>query len=122
MGVVFKFTRLVGAFIDDPLLFLNGDLTLLLACVVADYSFGRVVVAISHVVSALRNTHGSFLTVNEKRFASRSHTVFNNFSVESAIVSLRVGPLLILELQGVVEEILAFDELSTVPLGDVASL
>ena len=122
VSTVFKFTRLIGALVNDPLLFLDGDFTLLLTRVVADYPFGRVVVAITYIVSALWNPHRSLLAIDEKRFASRSHTVLNNFSVESTVISLRVGPLLVLELKSVIEEILAFNELATVPLGNIASL
>lgn len=122
MGVVFELARLVGAFIDDPLLLLDSDFLFLCSVVVTDNSFSRIVVAFSDIVSSLRNAHGSLLAVNEESLASRSHTIFHRFSVESTIVSLRVGPLLVLELQGIIEEVLAFDELAAVPLGDIASL
>ena len=122
MGVVFKLARLVGAFIDDPLLFLDSDFLFLCSVVVTDDSFSRIIVAFSDIVSSLRNAHRSLLTVNKESLASGSHTIFHRFSVEATIVSLRVGPILVLELQGIIEEVVAFDELTAVPLGDIASL
>ena len=95
--------------------------TLFVAAVVADETFCGIEVAISDVVRALRNALGTIYVINKERLAVRSEPL-RVLSEEAAIASRGVLPLLFMKFKLVVEEVLAFDELSAVPLGNVLAL
>ena len=121
VGVISEFTRLISALFSDPLLLARQQVPLELTIVSADDALGGIVETVADIIRALVNRHGSVHLVAEQREAIGTQTL-QLLSVETPILDRAVVPFLVLELQVVVEEVLALDELSTVPLGNILTL
>ena len=120
IGVIDR-SRVIAALADNPLFFARFHVALEGTIIVANHATDWVKETIADVVSAGFDEAGSFDVVHDKRLAIRSDTL-EHLSVELAILLSRIVPILILERQVVIEEIVARDELSTVPLGDISTL
>ena len=111
----------VSALVEDPLLLLGSNLLLEVVIVLADYLLDGVVVAIANVVRSLRNSLLSLNVIGNKSESIGSESL-EDLSVELSVFIGVVGPLLFLEFEVVVEEVLAFDQLPTVPFCNVTAL
>ena len=120
IGVIDR-SRVIAALADNPLFFARFHVALEGTIIVANHATDWVKETIADVVSAGFDEAGSLDVVHDKRLAIGSDTL-EHFSVELAILLSRIVPILILERKVVVEEIVARDELSTVPLGDISTL
>lgn len=120
VGVVLELARVVAALLGHPLLLTGIQVSLELAVVFANYSLCRIVEAIAYVIGSFRNILSTDIVADERH--SVGTKPLELFSVESPILDCAVVPFLVLELEVVVEEVLAFDQLATVPLCDVATL
>lgn len=108
MLFVFELAGFVGTLFSDPSLLLDRDLTFLLAIVVTDYAFCRVIVPVADVIGSCRNLLRTLLIINKQCFSVRSQS-FRVLGVEPTVISGGVFPLLSLEFQGIIEEILSFE-------------
>lgn len=80
-----------------------------LAVILANNPLDRVVEAISDIVGAFRDLLRTVNLVGHQRFAVRAEIVRAHLSVEAAILEGAVVPVLVLELQVVVEEVVPLD-------------
>ena len=117
----------VAALLQDPKLLAWAQVTLEARVILTDHSLDWVVVAITDVVSALRNASGPPNVVGNEGLAVGAQP-FQDFGVEAAIFVCAVLPwrllaLLVVDvLEVVVEEVAAGDELASLPLSNVTSL
>ena len=81
----------------------------------------RVKEAVTDIVSTRWNQTRALNVVDDESFAVGSDAL-QDFSVKTPILLCAVVPVLILEGQVVVEEVVARDELSTVPLRNISAL
>ena len=121
MTVVIVDTWVVTALVEDPLFLAWSKLPLELPVVLADHAFEWIIVAVSEVISALGDSLGSLDIVRDQSQAVWTETL-QDFSVETSVLLGRVGPVLVLELEFVIEEVVSFNELTFVPFGDVTAL
>ena len=121
MTVVIVDTWVVTALVEDPLFLAWSKLPLELPVVLADHALEWIIVAITEVIGSLRNSLGSLDIVRDQSQAVWTETL-EDFSVETSILLGRVGPVLVFELQFVIEEVISFNELAFVPFGDVTAL
>jgi hypothetical protein len=126
--VVFIDLRVVARLLNDPLLLLGVELALELARVFEDGALARVVVTVPDVVGALGDVLRTADVVRDQGQTVGAQTL-EFLGVEPTILDRAVVPLGLSrgvrgvrsELKLVVEEVLAFNELAAVPLGDVAA-
>ena len=126
--VIFIDLRVVARLLNDPLLLLGVELALELARVFEDGALARVVVTVPDVVGALGDVLRTADVVRDQSQSVRAQTL-ELLGVEPTILDRAVVPLRLScgvrcvrsELKLVVEEVLAFNELAAVPLGDVAA-
>jgi len=126
--VVFIDLRVVARLLNDPLLLLGVELALELARVFEDGALARVVVTVPDVVGALGDVLRTADVVRDQGQTVRAQAL-ELLGVEPTILDRAVVPLGLSrgvrgvrsELKLVVEEVLAFNELAAVPLGDVAA-
>ena len=121
MTVVIIDAWVVTALVEDPLFFAWSKFPLELPIVLADHALEWIIVAVAEVISSFRNSLGSLDIVGNQSQAVWTETL-EDFGVETSILLGRVGPVLVFELQLVVEEVVSFNELTFVPFGDVTSL
>lgn len=119
--VILKLPWVVSALLSDPLLLPGLEVTLELTIVLAYDPLGRVVETITDIVSAFRDMLEAINVVANECFAIRPESL-HLLGVESPILNGTVVPLLVLELQVIVEEVFSGDELAPVPLGNIAAL
>jgi hypothetical protein len=120
MTVVIIDAWVVTALVEDPLFFAWSKLPLELPVVLADHALEWIIVAVTEVIGSLRNPLGSLDIVGDQSQAVWTKTL-EDFSVETSILLSRVGPVLVFELQFVIEEVISFNELAFVPFGDVTA-
>ena len=119
--------RIVSTLLEDDQLFAWVNVSLKTRIVLANNSLYGIIVAISNIISALRNSLRTLDVVGDQSETIRTQTL-QHFSVELAIVVCAVVPwffcLLIFAnvFKVVIEEILTFDKLASVPLGNVTTL
>ena len=119
--------RIVSTLLEDDLFFAGVDVSLETRIVLANNSLHGIIVAISNIIGALRNSLGTLDVVGDQSEAIRAQT-FEYFSVELTIVVCAVVPWFVCLLvfanvfKVIVEEVLTFDELASVPLGNVTTL
>ena len=126
--VIFIDLRVVARLLNDPLLLLGVELALELARVFEDGALARVVVTVPDVVGALGDVLRTADVVRDQGQTVRAQAL-ELLGVEPTILDRAVVPLGLSrgvrgvrsELKLVVEEVLAFNELAAVPLGDVAA-
>ena len=121
MAVIIVDSWVVTALVENPLFFTWSEFSLELTIILANHALQRVIVAISEVICAFRNSLRSLDVIRDECKSIRTET-FENLSVETSILLCRIGPVLVLEFEVVIEEVVAFNELSSVPLCDVTSL
>lgn len=121
MTVVIVDARVVTALVEDPLFFAGSKLSLELPVVLADHALEWIIVAVPKVIGSLRDSLRSLNVVRDQSQAIWTETL-EDFSVETSVLLGRVGPVLVFELEVVIEEVVAFNELTFVPLGDVTAL
>ena len=81
----------------------------------------RIKEAISDVIGACRYKARTFDIVDDERFSIGADAL-QDLGVEATVLLSAVVPVIRLEWQVIVEEVVTRDELSTVPLGNVATL
>ena len=119
--------RIVSTLLEDDQFFTRVDVSLETRIVLANNSLYGIIVAISNIISALRNSLGTLDVVGDQGEAIRAQTL-QHFSVELAVVVCAVVPWFVCLLvfanvfKIIVEEVLTFDELASVPLGNVTTL
>ena len=121
MAVIIVDAWVVTALVENPLFLAWSEFSLELTIVLADHALQRVVVAITEVICALWDSLRSLDVIGNKCQSIWTET-FENLSVEASILLCRIGPVLVLEFEVVIEEVVAFNELSSVPFGDVTPL
>ena len=121
MGVILELSGVVPTLLCDPLLFSCLQIALEVAIVLADNSLGRVVETIADIICSLWNVLKSIDIVTDKSFAVRSEPL-HLLRIESPILYSAIVPLLVLELEIIVEEVLARDELSSIPFSNISAL
>jgi hypothetical protein len=122
---------LISAFLNDPLLFTFIEISLVVTVVLTDHALDRIIVSISDIVGSLGYFPWTFNVVGEKGQSVGSACALADLCVELSIFVSAVLPLFLLLgglllaveiLEVVVEEILAIDQFSSIPLGNVTPL
>ena len=121
MTVVIVDAWVVTALVENPLLLAWSQFPLKLTVILANHALQRVVVAVTEVVRSFWNSLGSLDVVGDKGEAIWAETL-EDFGVEAPVLFSRVGPVFLLEGQIVIEEVVSFDELASVPFRNVTSL
>ena len=121
MRVVLELARVVATLLSHPLLLASVQVTFELSIVFANYSLRWIVEAITNIIGAFRDILWTPDIVADERHSIRAESL-KLFSIESSILDRTIVPLLVLELQVVVEEVLSFDQFTTIPLRYVATL
>jgi len=121
MSIVIVNLRVVTALIEDPFFFARVGLTHELPVIFANHVFLRIIVPVAQIIRALRNFARPVNIVHQKCLAVGPQSL-ENLGVETSVPLRRIGPLLVLVLQIVIEEIFAFNQLSSVPLRNVTTL
>lgn len=119
---VFWLAGVVATLLYNPFFFADVQLSQELAVILANNPLNRVVEAVSNIVGAFRDLLRTFRVVGHQRFAVGPEVVRAHLSVEAAVLAGAVVPVLVLELQVVVKEVVSLDELAAVPLGHITSL
>ena len=97
------------------------EVTLEFSIVLANDPLSWIIVTISNIVGSLGYALWSIDVVANQSLSIWSET-FEDLSVVPPILYGAVVPLFIFELQVIVEEVLALNELAAVPLGDIFTL
>lgn len=121
MRVILEQPWVVTGLLRDPLLLAWVQISLELAVVLADDSFGWIVEPIANIVGALGNGFGSVDIVTNQCLAIRSETL-ELLGVKPPILDGAVVPFFVFELEVVVEVVLALNQLALVPFCNVATL
>ena len=119
--VVLELPWVVPALLCDPLLLSWLELALELAVVLANDSLGRIVEAVADIVGTLRYMLKAINIVAYQRLAVGPQAL-HLLRVEASVLDRAVVPLLVFELEVIIEEVLARDQLSSVPFGNVTTL
>ena len=119
--VVLELPWVVPALLCDPLLLSWLELALELAVVLANDSLGRIVEAVADIVGTLRYMLKAINVVTYQRLAVGPQAL-HLLRVEASVLDRAVVPLLVFELEVIIEEVLAGDQLSSVPFGNVTTL
>ena len=121
MGIVFIDAWIVSALVENPLLFTWRQFSLELTVISANHPLQWIIVAISEVISSFRNSLGSLDIVRDQGQTVWTKT-FENLSVETSIFVCGIAPILVLEFQVVIEEVISLNKLASIPLCNVTSL
>ena len=119
--VVLELPWVVPALLCDPLLLSWLELALELAVVLANDSLGRIVEAVTDIVGTLRYMLKAINIVAYQCLAVGPQAL-HLLRVEASVLDRAVVPLLVFELEVIIEEVLARDQLSSVPFGNVTTL
>ena len=123
MAVVFIDARVIPALVENPFLFTWCQLPLKLSFVLANHAFERVIVAIAQVISSLWNSPRflNVVFVRDEGFSVWTKTL-ENLSVKASVFVGRVAPIFLLEGEIVIEKVVTFNELASVPFSNVTPL
>ena len=121
MGVILELSGIVSTLFRDPLFLPRLQVALEIPIIFAYDPLRRIIEAVTDIVRSLRDVLETIDIVTDESLAIRSQTL-HLLSVESPILYGAIVPLLVLELKIIVEEVLARDQLSSVPFGNVPTL
>ena len=112
---------IITAFAHDPFLFADLHVSLEGSIIIANHALKRIVKTVTDIVCARWNQAGTFDIVYDERFALGTDA-FQDLCVEATIFLCAVSPILVLEWQVIIEEIIARYELASVPFCDISTL
>ena len=120
-SVLFGQAWVVSALLDDPLLLALVQFTLESVVILANDSLDRIIVSITNIISTFRDSLLTLDIVSDQSESIRSQSLAD-LSVELSVFVRAVFPVFVLELQVVIEEVLSFNELPSVPFCNISSL
>ena len=121
MSIILVNAWIISTLVENPLFFTWRQFSLELTVISANHPLQWIIVAISEVISSFRNSLGSLDIVRDKSQTVWTKT-FENLSVETSIFVCGIAPILVLEFQIVIEEVVSLNKLASVPLCNVTSL
>ena len=96
----------ITAFANDPFLFANLHVSLERSIIIANHAFKRIIKTVTDIVCARRNQARTLDIVDDERLALGTDA-FQHLCVEASVFLCAVCPILVLEWQVVIEEIIA---------------
>ena len=111
----------ITAFADDPFLFANLHVSLEGSVVITNHALQGIIKTVADVVRASWNQAWTLDVVDDEGFALRTNAL-QHLCVEATVLLCAVGPVLVLVWQVVIEEIVARNELATIPFCDISTL